>query len=47
MKEMAKVLPGLEMKLLDVLDDDEDFGKVFVKSATCKSGNKFFDFHLK
>ena len=42
-----KVLPGLEMKLLDVLDDDEDFGKLFVKSATCKSGNKFFDFHLK
>lgn len=46
-KEFSPLLPSLELKMLDVIDDVDDFGKLFVKMAHCKSGNRFFDFKLK
>jgi len=46
-KEISKILPALELKMLDVIEDVDDFGKVFVKMAHCKSGNRFFDFKLR
>jgi len=46
-KELNAILPALEMKMLDLIDDVDDFGKVFIKMAHCKSGNRFFDFKLK
>ena len=33
--------------MLDVIEEVDDFGKLFVKAAHCKSGNRFFDFKLK
>ena len=41
------MLHPLELKMLDIIDDVDDFGKLFVKMAHCKSGNRFFDFKLK
>jgi hypothetical protein len=46
-KEISAILPALEMKMLDLIEDVDDFGKVFIKMAHCKSGNRFFDFKLK
>jgi len=46
-KEIQKQLESLDLKMLDVIEDVDDFGKVFVKEAHCKSGNRFFDFKLK
>jgi len=46
-KELGALLPSLEMKMLDIIEDVDDFGKVFIKMAHCKSGNRFFDFKLK
>jgi len=47
MKEISQILPALELKMLDVIEDVDDFGKIFVKTAHCKSGNRFFDFKLR
>lgn len=46
-KEINAILPALEMKMLDLIEDVDDFGKIFIKMAHCKSGNRFFDFKLK
>lgn len=46
-KEINAILPALEMKMLDLIEDVDDFGKIFIKEAHCKSGNRFFDFKLK
>jgi len=46
-KDISPILPTLEFKLLDVIEDVDDFGKLFIKSAHCKSGNRYFDFKLK
>eukprot|EP00088_Acartia_fossae_P047691 TRINITY_DN5177_c1_g1_i2.p1 TRINITY_DN5177_c1_g1~~TRINITY_DN5177_c1_g1_i2.p1 ORF type:complete len:320 (+),score=93.02 TRINITY_DN5177_c1_g1_i2:111-1070(+) len=46
-KQIGALLPSLEMKMLDLIEDVDDFGKIFIKDAHCKSGNRFFDFKLK
>lgn len=46
-KEISPILPALELKLLDVIEDVDDFGKLFIKMAHCKCGNRFFDFKLR
>ena len=40
-------LQKTELKLVDILDDDDDLGRMVVKNIHCKSGNKVFEFKLK
>lgn len=40
-------LQKLELKLVDIMEDDGDFGRLLVKNVHCKSGNKIFQFKLK
>lgn len=40
-------LQKLELKLVDILEDDGDLGRFMVKNVHCKSGNKIFQFKLK
>eukprot|EP00092_Neocalanus_flemingeri_P039732 GFUD01043270.1.p1 GENE.GFUD01043270.1~~GFUD01043270.1.p1 ORF type:complete len:295 (-),score=84.71 GFUD01043270.1:26-910(-) len=40
-------LQKLELKLVDILEDDDDLGRVMVKNVHCKSGNKIFQFKLR
>ncbi|XP_023345811.1 U6 snRNA phosphodiesterase [Eurytemora carolleeae] len=47
LKDIHPQLSSLELKMLDVIEEVDDFGKLFVKAAHCKSGNRFFDFKLK
>jgi len=47
LKEFYPKLQSLEVKMQDIIEDVDDFGKLFVKTVHCKSGNRFFDFKLK
>ena len=40
-------LQKIELKLVDILDDDDDLGRFVVKSINCKSGNKIFEMKLR
>lgn len=40
-------LQKLELKLVDILEDDDDLGRILVKHVHCKTGNKIFQFKLK
>ena len=40
-------LQKLELKLVDILEDDGDLGRFCVKNVHCKTGNKIFQFKLK
>ena len=36
-----------ELKLIDILDDDDDLGRFVVKNINVKSGNKIFEMKLR
>ena len=40
-------LQKTELKMVDILDDDDDVGRCIVKHINCKSGNKIYDIKLK
>ena len=40
-------LQKTELKLVDILDDDDDIGRLVVKNINIKSGNKIFEVKLK
>ena len=40
-------LQKIELKLVDILEDDDDLGRLVVKNVHCKSGNKIFQFKLR
>jgi len=40
-------LQKLELRLVDILEDDGDLGRFLVKNVHCKAGNKIFQFKLK
>ena len=40
-------LQKIELKLVDLLDDDDDLGRFVVKNINCKSGNKIYEMKLK
>ena len=40
-------LQKTELKLVDLLDGDDDLGRILVKNINCKSGNKIFEIKLK
>ena len=40
-------LQKLELRLIDILEDDGDLGRFLVKNVHCKTGNKIFQFKLK
>ena len=40
-------LQETELKLVDILDDDDDLGRCVVKHVNCKSGNKIYEVKLK
>ena len=40
-------LQKIELKLVDILDDDDDLGRCVVKHINCKSGNKIYEIKLK
>jgi len=40
-------LQNIQLKLVDLLEDDEDIGQLTVKEVTVKTGNKLFQFTLK
>ena len=40
-------LQKTELKLVDLLDGDDDLGRILVKNINCKSGNKIFEMKLK
>jgi len=40
-------LQKIQLKLVDILEDDDDLGRILVKNVHCKSGNKIFQFKLK
>ena len=44
---LRQKLQKTELKLVDILDDDDDLGRMVVKNIHCKSGNKVFEFKLK
>ena len=45
--QIRQKLQKTELKLVDILDDDDDLGRMVVKNIHCKSGNKVFEFKLK
>jgi len=40
-------LQKLELKLVDILEDDDDLGRIVVKNIHVKCGNKIFQFKLR
>ena len=41
------ILQKVELKLVDILEDDDELGKLIVRNIHCKAGNKIFEFKLK